>query len=75
MTFSRGMATSYDAKYREEIRQLRMGMTPDQVRSVMGQAPTGSNRLSSADFELEHWYYGSWQLGFTNGQLDSKRHF
>jgi outer membrane protein assembly factor BamE (lipoprotein component of BamABCDE complex) len=64
-----------DRNYRQKIKQVSLGMTKSEVRSIMGSAPRDKQRMESEFGVTEMWYYGSWQLGFTDGKLDSKNKY
>jgi outer membrane protein assembly factor BamE (lipoprotein component of BamABCDE complex) len=63
-----------DAQYRNSIRQVELGMTQDEVRSIMGK-PRSKQRMESDYGTDVTLYYGSWQLNFTDGVLESKNRF
>lgn len=64
-----------DARYRPKIKQLKFGMTKAEVRSIMGAPPRDKQHMSSQGMTIDEWYYGSYQLSFTDGKLDSKNKY
>jgi hypothetical protein len=61
-----------------QVQNVELGMTIDQVRSEMG--PPDDQQVSKSQYAgtsttLQYLYYGQWQLGFTDGVLDSKSKF
>jgi outer membrane protein assembly factor BamE (lipoprotein component of BamABCDE complex) len=64
-----------DSNYRAQMKQVKLGMSKDDVRSIMGSPPRDKQRMKSEYGTTEMWYYGSWQLSFTDGVLDSKNKY
>ena len=61
-----------NAKYKDRMKQVEIGMTKQEVRQVMGQRPRDTQVMESGYGKSETWYYGSYQLSFEDGKLDSK---
>jgi hypothetical protein len=58
----------------DQVKQLSLGMSIDDVRAQMG--PPDDSQVSKSQYgTLQYLYYGQWQLGFTDGVLDSKSKF
>ncbi len=65
---------------RDDARRVRLGMTEQQLRALVGKA----DRITSAEVEgvtVDCWYYGvvgitgAYQICFANGRLRSKTAF
>jgi outer membrane protein assembly factor BamE (lipoprotein component of BamABCDE complex) len=65
------MAGENDVKYRAHMKQVELGMTKEQVRGLLGK-PRDTQVMRSDYGRMDTWYYGSWQLSFTDGVLDGK---
>ena len=53
------------------MQQVELGMTTDQVRDLLGK-PRDTQVMRSDYGRSTTWYYGSWQLSFTDDVLDGK---
>lgn len=63
-----------DAKYKASMQQIELGMTKAEVISIAGK-PRDVQRMRSELGLDESLYYGSWQLNFTDGVLESKNRY
>jgi outer membrane protein assembly factor BamE (lipoprotein component of BamABCDE complex) len=68
------MTGANDGQYRAKIKRVELGMTQDEVVAIMGK-PRDKQRMESEFGTDVSLYYGSWQLNFTDGVLDSKNRF
>jgi hypothetical protein len=64
------MSGANDGNYRSRIKQLDLGMGKGVVRGIMG-TPRDKQVMRSTYGTTEEWYYGSWQLSFSDGKLDA----
>jgi outer membrane protein assembly factor BamE (lipoprotein component of BamABCDE complex) len=56
------------------MRKVKLGMTKQQVRSIMGK-PRDKQVFRSEYGRDDTWYYGTWQLSFTDNSLESKNRY
>jgi outer membrane protein assembly factor BamE (lipoprotein component of BamABCDE complex) len=68
------MTGENDHNYRAKVKSLELGNSKDEVVSIMGK-PRDTQRMESEFGTDVSLYYGSWQLNFTDGVLDSKNRF
>jgi outer membrane protein assembly factor BamE (lipoprotein component of BamABCDE complex) len=68
------VAGENDAQYRANIKKVKLGMTADEVRDIMGE-PRDKQTTRSAYGNSSFWYFGTYQLGFDDGKLTSKNRF
>jgi outer membrane protein assembly factor BamE (lipoprotein component of BamABCDE complex) len=63
-----------NAQYRDKIKQVKIGMSKAEVRAIMGR-PRDVQKFESTYGNSESWYYGSYQLNFEAGKLESKNKY
>ena len=68
------VAGENDHPYRAKIRKVQIGMHKPQVLAIMGK-PRDRQIMQTAGMKSEYLDYGSWQLTFTDGVLDSKNKY
>jgi outer membrane protein assembly factor BamE (lipoprotein component of BamABCDE complex) len=68
------VAGENDSQYRDNVRQVKLGMTRDDVRSIMGP-PRDRQTMRSEYGRTDFWYYGTWQITFDQGKVDSKNRY
>src|SRR4051794_32604052 len=49
-----------NAKYADRMRQIKIGMTKQEVREIMGERPRDTQVMQSGYGKSETWYYGSY---------------
>lgn len=52
------------------ISDVKFGMSKDEVRELLG-TPSNDQSMNSAGMTMDMWYYGDYQISFTNGKVDS----
>jgi outer membrane protein assembly factor BamE (lipoprotein component of BamABCDE complex) len=63
-----------DSQYRAKVRQVKLGMSRPEVRTIMG--PPRSKQTMRSEFgRSDYWYYGTWQITFDHGKVDSKNRY
>jgi hypothetical protein len=70
------MSGANDAKYREAMRYVYVGMHRYELMAVMyGLRPRDRQVMQTAGTKTEYLYWGSWQITLTNGVVDGKSKF
>jgi outer membrane protein assembly factor BamE (lipoprotein component of BamABCDE complex) len=63
-----------DSQYRDNVRRVKLGMTRQEVRAITG--PPRSKQTMRSEFgRSDYWYYGTWQITFDHGKVDSKNRY
>jgi len=68
------VAGENDSQYRAKVRQVKLGMSRAKVRAIMGP-PRDKQTMRSEFGHSDYWYYGTWQITFDHGKVDSKNRY
>lgn len=68
-------STTNNKALNRKVAKISLGSSVDSVRAKLGKPDSYQVSKSAGLGKMEFLYYGQWQLGFTNGKLDSKNKY